>query len=216
MQFVRASPKQATSNIYNQPNINPTSVPPIMPFSKKYIQFKTQIDKNKELNATLNPQLKVVAIEEPKKMKWGQPTWFLFHTIAYKIKDESFNGIKQELFDIIKLICNNLPCPICAEHATAYIKNVNFNLILTKRDLQDFLYNFHNSVNQRKQITSFSYEQLDEKYSKAVTNNIIYHFIHFFQDKQYNIHMIANDLHRNKIISNLKIWFNSNMQHFNL
>ena len=49
---------------------------------------------------------------------WGNNIWYLFHTIAYKIKEDEFNNIKQDLFYIVKTICQNLPCPECSEHAT--------------------------------------------------------------------------------------------------
>ena len=29
---------------------------------------------------------------------WGPPTWYLFHTLAEKIKDEHFNEMKRNNF----------------------------------------------------------------------------------------------------------------------
>ena len=199
------------NNVYNQPSITQSKAT-VMPFSRRYLQLKSQYD-----NTVLNKptvEKEVVLTEEPKKMNWGPPTWFLFHALAYKIKDEEFDNLREELIDIIILICNNLPCPICANHASLYMKNFNFNTIKTKKDLQDMLYNFHNSVNNRKQYPIFPYEQLDEKYSKAVTKNIIYNFISFFQEKHFNVHMIIYNLHRNQLISKLKVWFNLNIDRF--
>lgn len=151
--------------------------------------------------------------QHPKKMKWGEPTWFLFHTIAHKIKEQHFDQKKLDLINIITIICNNLPCPNCANHATEYMRKLNYNSIKTKQDLKNFLFQFHNEVNARKGFPLFPHEQLDEKYSKALTKNIIQHFMVFFQDKHKSVHMIANDMHRARISQNLKQWFNDNIQY---
>ena len=152
--------------------------------------------------------------EQPKKMKWGEPTWYLFHTLAHKIKEEQFSYLKLEILNIITTICNNLPCPNCANHATEYMRKLNYNSIRTKQDLKNFLYQFHNEVNAKKGFAIFPYEELDEKYSKAVTVNIIRNFMVYFQDKHKSIHMIANDMHRARISNNLKEWFNINIHYF--
>ena len=44
-----------------------------------------------------------VSKNDPKKIKWGAPTWYLFHTLAYKIKDECFSILKNELLNNIFL-----------------------------------------------------------------------------------------------------------------
>jgi len=51
--------------------------------------------------------------EPPKKktMKWGEPTWFMFHTLAEKIKPEYFSIVRVDFLNIINTICANLPWP---------------------------------------------------------------------------------------------------------
>jgi len=149
-----------------------------------------------------------------KKMRWGEPTWFLFHTLAHKLNDESFDLKKMDLLNVISSICSNLPCPDCANHASEYMKNINFYAIKTKQDLKNMLFQFHNVVNQRKGLTLFPIDDLDPKYSTANTKTIIQNFMYFFQDKHYSIRMIANDMYRAKIIVKLKGWFNDNIQYF--
>ena len=149
-----------------------------------------------------------------KKMKWGEPTWFLFHTLAQKIKDDCFQKIKDELFNNIIVICGNLPCPTCANHALEYMKRVQFSSIRTKNDLKKLFYLFHNEVNTRKGFGVFPYDQLDEKYSKANTLNIIQYFFQFFQDTHSSVHMIANDMHRLRVTKKLKEWFQANIDCF--
>ena len=150
-----------------------------------------------------------------KKMKWGEPTWFLFHTLAHKVKDEYFSIIRKELLNLIYTICNNLPCPDCASHATAYMNGINFDSIQTKTQLKQMLFIFHNSVNQRKKVELFQYEDLDTKYDAAILVPIIQNFMNHFRDKHSSIHMIANDLHRGRIANSMTEWFQKNLKYFN-
>lgn len=168
-----------------------------------------------------NPKIQPVQItqtsepvEKPKKMKWGEPTWFFLHTMAEKVKPEYFDTIRQGFLGQISAICRNLPCPDCANHAARYLDGSNFNRIQTKDDLINFLYDFHNAVNTKKGIPLFPKEQLHEKYSKANTVNIINYFIVHFTDKSKSIRMISNDMYRARIINTLKTWLNANIQFF--
>ena len=138
----------------------------------------------------INPQKKV--------MKWGQPTWFLLHTLAEKVKDEHFSRIKNDLF-----------------HAKLYLDSVNFSLIQSRHDLKNMLFVFHNSVNQRKGHPIFAIEELTEKYKNAVTVNIINNFIFYFSDKSRSPQMIAGDLYRSRLTGNIKDWLNQNLYCFN-
>lgn len=151
-----------------------------------------------------------------KKMKWGEPTWFLFHTLAQKIREESFQQIRTELLDIIYTICNNLPCPDCAKHATAYMNGINFNTIQTKEQLKELIFQFHNEVNKRKNIPLFNRADLDIKYNAANLVPIIQNFMRHFRDKHASIHMIASDLHRNRLSVKISAWFQTNLGHFEL
>ena len=151
---------------------------------------------------------------KPKSMKWGEPTWYFFHTIAEKIKPEFFDQNKSEIFEIIKTVCGSLPCPDCARHASEYMSKINFAAIRTKTDLQRMLWIFHNEVNQRKGFALFPYESLGEKYSKAITRNIIQEFIRNHEDKHASFRMIADDFYRKKITSFLRNWFISNIRIF--
>jgi hypothetical protein len=154
--------------------------------------------------------------EDPskKKMKWGEPVWFFFHTIAEKVKPESFATVRKELLQLITSICRNLPCPTCSQHASTYLANTNLNTIKTKEQLIEFFYTFHNEVNQRKGFAQFPRELLREKYSKANTMNIINHFLVNLLDKSYSIRMIADDFNRKRLVGEIKKWLSNNQQHF--
>lgn len=151
-----------------------------------------------------------------KPMKWGEPVWFFFHTIAQKIKEDRFNIIKKDLLNIIYTVCSNLPCPSCASHAIEYMNKINFNAIQNVEQLKDLFFVFHNSVNVRKNFPIFLRKDLDEKYSKANTINIIQNFFNTFQYKNSNMHMIANNMHRLRSVNFIKEWFNNNIQHFDM
>ena len=160
------------------------------------------------------PQLAVPTPPVIPKVKWGEPTWFLFHTLSVKVKESEFPRIREDLLNRIYAICTNLPCPTCADHAKTYLDGINFNAIQTKDDLKKMLHSFHNTVNQRKGYPMFPYEELDPKYSLAITNNIIVNFMKFFSDRNHNIKLVAGDMIRFQLCDILKRWFNANIQSF--
>lgn len=188
---------------------------PAMMFSHKYRRYIAQ--------RPAAPEPVKVAVESftntnssKKPMKWGEPTWFLFHTLAEKVKPEFFPEIQKELLNLIYTICSNLPCPNCAKHATQYLNGINFNTINTKDALRFMLHRFHNEVNRRKGVAEFPLEQLTPKYSVANTINIIHHFMPFFEDSNRSMKLIADDLHRARVALQMKAWFNKNIGYFEL
>ncbi len=144
------------------------------------------------------------------KMKWGAPTWTFLHTLVEQFKDAAFRTMRQDLFRIIFTICTNLPCPICSKHAQEYLGNININSIQTKQDMIHMLFVFHNEVNKRKSVAQFPIDGLD-KYKtgnyKAITNNFIVHF----QEKTKNIHLIADEMYRQRNIATVKHWIVDNI-----
>jgi hypothetical protein len=177
--------------------------------------------KNKLAMRVLSTQKTIIkqsSIQKPDTVKilWGEPTWYFFHTIAHKVKNEHFDILKFQIFEIFKQICYNLPCPNCSIHAKLYIQKINFNSIVTKEDFKKMLFIFHNVINEKKNYPIFKYEDLDNKYSKSVTLNIIKNFFIFYQDKQYNVKLVGDNFHRNRIIYLTKKWFNQNFQYFDV
>jgi hypothetical protein len=77
------------------------------------------------------------------------------------------------------------------------------------------LFDFHNSVNLRKGYSQFAIEELDAKYSSAVTFNILQNFVSFFEDRKHrSVKLIATDLHRALMTNEFKKWMNENIHHF--
>jgi hypothetical protein len=182
-----------------QPNI--TSMPIVLP-------------QTRSISRTVVEQPVVADTTKPKKMKWGEPTWYLFHALAEKVKEERFSSIRGELLNTIYVICKNLPCPLCANHATQYMNAINFNTIKTKQDLIDLLWKFHNEVNKKKNFPIFPREQVSEKYSRANLINIIQLFMFHFKDKHASLRMIADDMYRQQISTKMQDWFRQNIQSF--
>ena len=160
------------------------------------------------------PQQVVVTQAPEKKVKWGPAIWFLLHTLSVKIKEERFQSIRYELLNHIYTICTNLPCPICSNHAKDYLNGINMNTIQTKDDFKKLIWAFHNNVNKEKGYSFFPFEQVDLKYSLAVTNNIIINFIAHFSDSSRSVKLLADDLLRSQLCKVLKEWFNRNITAF--
>jgi hypothetical protein len=95
-----------------------------------------------------------------------------------------------------------------------YLNKINFNTITTKDELKNMLFIFHNEVNQRKGYPFFPFDQLHEKYSIAVTNNIIVYFMSHFSDRARSAKLLADDLVRAQLCKVLKEWFNTNITAF--
>ena len=194
---------------------------PAMTFSNRYrahVLQQMQVQKNKEVNTNNQQTQPVQQNVDPKKkpMKWGEPTWFLFHTLAEKIKPEFYADLQKELLNLIYTICSNLPCPTCAKHATQYMNTINFNTLTTKESLKLMLHRFHNEVNRKKGFAEFPLDELDKKYSAANTVNIIHNFIAYFEDRSSNMRLIADNLHRSRVVLQIKAWFNKNIGCFEL
>jgi Erv1 / Alr family len=175
------------------------------------ISFASKVGRNVSPNVIVP---NVPEKKDKKSMAWGEPTWFLFHTLAEKVKEEEFPIIRKELLEKIYSICKYLPCPTCADHAVEYLNGINFNAIQKKSDLKLMFFNFHNEINRKKGYPIFFYSDLEDKYSKAVTISMLHYFMSHFEKKTKSIRMIANDFHRSNLVLSLKDWFNNNIQHF--
>ena len=170
--------------------------------------------------AALKPPQPTVAMQRPAnnqtvlpKMKWGPHIWRYFHTMSQKVKPEYFDIVKRDLINFTIKICNTLPCPVCSQHASEYMRSINFNNIKTKEDLIQLFYVFHNAVNARKNYEFFRKDQLS-MYEYANTVAVIKNFFIAYEDKTRAFKLMADDMSRAKIASELKGWLNSNLRYF--
>jgi hypothetical protein len=134
------------------------------------------------------------------------------HTLASKIKETSFPLIGPNLIMILVKICNNLPCPECAQHAKMFWANVKTANIKTKTDLINLIFVFHNMVNKRKQLPMFKYDNIGYYNSKNVINTYN-NFARNFNTKG-NLNLINESFHRNMMLSSLRTWMLTNITHF--
>ena len=195
---------------YNNQNSHNQS--PLINQAKTNRQALTQITKSVP---TVAPQSQnTVGVGATNNMPWGKPIWFLFHTLAQKVKSDSFPIVREGLLNIIYSICANLPCPVCSKHAVDYFNKINFNNIRTKDELIQTLYVFHNEVNKKKKFDMFSFTVMEEKYGSAVTKNIVLYFMSQFEKKNYNAKTLHNEFHKKHLINSFKVWLNNNFIHF--
>jgi hypothetical protein len=144
--------------------------------------------------------------------KWGPPVWMLFHTLAEKITDLGFQQIGQQLFNHIYRLCNSLPCPDCADHATKFLAKVNVRTLQTKDNLKNLLYVFHNVVNSRKRKTIFHTNNL-EIYKKKNLLNVYNNFLQVYHTRG-NMRMLTESFQRQRVLGEFKKWFFTNFHFF--
>jgi len=150
-----------------------------------------------------------------KKQVWGNATWFLFHTLAYKLKPE-FTSEVPIIFNHIKTICDNLPCPECQSHATNFLAHVNVPLIISSKDnLINFLNAFHNNVNKRIGNKQISINEHDTLYSSANTYNVINYFLSIMDQNINNEKLMMMSFHRKRYVKILRNYFTNNIHKFN-
>lgn len=153
-------------------------------------------------------------LTDNEKMPWGAPIWYLLHTLAEKILDDKFHVLREELLHFIYVIVCNLPCPLCSIHGKKYLDSIDFDTIVNKTMLKQMLFDFHNVVNVSKNYPLFTMNQLESKYSTAVTIRIVQNFMIYFEKSSGKIKLLVDDLYRKKMIIELKTFFNNNITCF--
>lgn len=143
---------------------------------------------------------------------WGPSTWLFLHTLASKIKEESFPTIGQQLIANMVQICYNLPCPECSGHAKEFWRKVKLSNIGCKQDLINLLFVFHNLVNKRKNYPPFRYENLNYYDNTNVVDTYNGFARHF--NTNGNMKLINDSFHRNMLLSSLRTWLMTNISHF--
>ena len=139
------------------------------------------------------------------KKIWGNTVWYLFHTLAYNIKESDFSEVKTDFIYIIKTISSNLPCPECSSDAIYELEKVNFDNINSKEELKLLLFNFHNYINRKLQKSQFEYSELDKKYSQANINIIYNNFFIIFNSNSNIPQLMSASFHRKHNLPNIKI-----------
>ena len=144
----------------------------------------------------------------PKKV-WGPITWILFHSLCELIKDEYFEEEKVNILNQIFIICYNLPCPSCSQHARVNLKRINKKNIKTKEDLKITIWQFHNIVNKHTDKPNSDISIL-EKYKKAKLHTIINRFKEIYNTAYISNKYIMYKFHGQKTVDNFLKYMNEN------
>ena len=135
-----------------------------------------------------------------KKKDWGNAVWYLFHTLASKLKPE-YGSEVGVLFGHITTICHNLPCPDCQEHASKILATTNVRQVAATKDtLIQFLFAFHNIVNKRLGVPDFPNENLS-MYARANTQRVVAHFIQVMSTNMNNEKLMMDAFRRQKYMT---------------
>lgn len=149
------------------------------------------------------------------KKEWGNAVWYLFHTLAEKLKPEhSTHAV--ELYSKIYEICSNLPCPECSTHAVATLGKINPRNIRTREDLIQILWQFHNNVNVRIKKKEITLEEAKQLYNRANTKNVILYFLQAMKKQMPSEKMMIYSLDKNRCITNFSMYINKNFSKYNL
>lgn len=144
---------------------------------------------------------------------WGNATWYMMHTLSYKLRPE-YSSEVHALFKHFQNICEYLPCPECALHARYMFSTARLNAIVTKEDLINFLYQFHNIVNIKLRKPTITLEECNQKYSFANTNNILKHFYQVMNNIKNQNRAMINGYHRNICLKRFGMYLDKNISIF--
>jgi hypothetical protein len=143
---------------------------------------------------------------------WGPACWNLFHTLAEKIKDDHFIFIGNQLYNQIVMICYNLPCSDCSQHAKMFLSKVDPLKIKTKNDLKNLLFVMHNAVNNRKQKQLHRYENLETYKNNNLIN--VFNAFSITYNTNGNLQLITENFHRVRCLQAFTKWLKQNINHF--
>jgi hypothetical protein len=145
------------------------------------------------------------------KSVWGPPTWHLLHCMALKAKDTMTPPQLEEMKVILERIVTNLPCPMCSGHALSYFKLRQFKRIQTLQQLREFLFHFHNNVNQRIKKPVITYEQHLLIYESMTMDMVVRNMFQVYQHmNSTNVTMMLYSFHRKNILQDLHKYFKEN------
>jgi len=152
------------------------------------------------------------------KKQWGTATWYLFHTLAEKLKTEYDNPTEiRALYVQIKRICQNLPCEDCTNHAAKILSTVNEAAITSSKAVFiHFLWQFHNKVNAATGAPQFAFESANAMYARSVTGLIVRNFIDVMNIKSADLKiMMLKTMSKNAYMPAFTDYINKNINKFN-
>lgn len=143
------------------------------------------------------------------KQVWGPITWTFLHTMAEKLIESEFNSQRVEVLNIINQVCGCIPCPECRAHALNNIKSSKIELVRNKQQLIDYLYEFHNRVNQQTH-KSIQQRNVLDRYKYYKLSEIINAFCRTYSSNSGISKLMADNFARAQLIKYLINYFKSN------
>jgi hypothetical protein len=143
---------------------------------------------------------------------WGPPIWTLFHTLIEKINEKYHHIIYQQLFNIIKQICNYLPCPECSTDAVVFLSKIKIQTLNTKVGFKNMMYLFHNYVNKKKHKPLFNYANINIYKGRNLVH-VIKNFLNVYNTKG-NMKLLTQSFQRQMVINNFRKWIADNFFFF--
>lgn len=142
--------------------------------------------------------------------EWGIPIWCFMHSLAAKINPDHYFKVKEELLSHFKTICASLPCPDCAQHATAYMANITIKHVPTQPACVHMLWEFHNSVNKRIGKPTFALESL-EIYKRVNLKIMFNAFANAYGKPLNNPRFLLDSMSRTRKIAQIRDWIQRNL-----
>lgn len=147
------------------------------------------------------------------KQEWGNSVWFLFHGLATKIKPEYPNEYNNILSLFIQM-CGHLPCPDCKMHATHTNKSANLHKITSNEALKDYLWQFHNRVNNRLRKPHFTKNEHDKLYNTVKIPMLIKPFYTALTARGVASSMM-HAFHRKRVVDKIVSYIKKNIYKYN-
>uniref|UniRef100_A0A6C0H697 thiol oxidase n=1 Tax=viral metagenome TaxID=1070528 RepID=A0A6C0H697_9ZZZZ len=132
--------------------------------------------------------------------KWGPVTWILIHVLAQRVHPSSLH----ELFNLIKSLVSNLPCPLCSDDSKKFLSKINTLGIKEPMHLQDIYFLFHNIVNKKKNKPIFEKNKLNN-YNNIYIIPVYKHFIKVYNSNG-NIKLLQDNFQRDIVKKNLNTY----------
>lgn len=147
-------------------------------------------------------------MDAPQNNEWGPEMWKILHGLAEKIGQypqvthryvtNTEQTEEKRLWTVLLAsLRSSLPCPLCRKHYTEYINRespdrfLHMNTI-QKDNIKEWLFNLHNSVNQRTQKHSIPIENLSELY-RNINFTYSLNIIVIHMRRGLNIHWLSRE-----------------------
>ena len=114
----------------------------------------------------------------PASAEWGPIIWNILHGLAEKAQRAALPADElREWSRLIKATSEMLPCDICRNHMTHYMKvhpftEVNYSIL--KTTVKTWFFNLHNEINEGNERPIFPYDDLYEKYGRMDLQDLLW------------------------------------------